>query len=93
MGFMPKNGFVGAPQWSSQGPPDDRLAVGTLAGAFLGSEVGKSLDKADKIYAERTAQNAMEYSRTGHPVRGRYITGQWLDIDDALDPVRARNLL
>ena len=29
----------------------------------------------------------------GHPVRGRTITGQWLDIDDALDPARARNLL
>ena len=29
----------------------------------------------------------------GHPVRGRYITGQWLDIDDAPDPARARNLL
>ncbi len=29
----------------------------------------------------------------GHPVRGRTITGQWLDIDDAPDPARARNLL
>ncbi len=29
----------------------------------------------------------------GHPVRVRYITGQWLDIDDALDRARARNLL
>ncbi len=29
----------------------------------------------------------------GHPVRVRYITGQRLDIDDAPDPARARNLL
>ncbi len=68
------------------------VAVGALAGAFLGGEVGKSLDKADKMSAERTAQNAMEYSRTGHPVRVRPITGQWLDIDDAPDPARARSL-
>ena len=29
----------------------------------------------------------------GHNVRVQYITGQWLDIDDALDLARARNLL
>ena len=29
----------------------------------------------------------------GHPVRGRTITGQRLDIDDPPDPARARNLL
>ena len=28
----------------------------------------------------------------GHPVRGRTITGQRLDIDDPPDPARARNL-
>ena len=28
-----------------------------------------------------------------HKVRVQYITGQWLDIDDALDLARARNLL
>ena len=28
----------------------------------------------------------------GHPVRGRSITGRWLDIDDAPDLARARNL-
>ena len=28
-----------------------------------------------------------------HAVRVQYITGQWLDIDDALDLARARNLL
>ena len=28
-----------------------------------------------------------------HEVCLQYITGQWLDIDDALDLARARNLL
>ena len=41
------------------------VAIGALAGAWLGSETGKSLDKADRLYAERTAQNALEYNRTG----------------------------
>ena len=30
------------------------VAVGALAGAWLGGETGKSLDKADKAYAQRT---------------------------------------
>jgi len=34
------------------------VAIGTLAGAFLGSEVGKSLDKADRLYAQRAQQKA-----------------------------------
>ncbi|MFT6581608.1 MAG: phosphoenolpyruvate phosphomutase [Alphaproteobacteria bacterium] len=29
----------------------------------------------------------------GHKVQVQYITGQWLDIDDALDLARARNIL
>ena len=41
------------------------VAIGALGGAWLGSEVGKSLDKADRMYAERTAQNALETGRTG----------------------------
>lgn len=40
------------------------VAVGALAGAWLGGEAGKSLDKADKAYAQRTAQDALEYNRT-----------------------------
>jgi surface antigen len=40
------------------------VAVGALAGAWLGGETGKSLDKADKAYAQRTAQDALEYNRT-----------------------------
>ena len=41
------------------------VAIGALAGAWMGSEVGKSLDRADHMYAERTAQGALESNRTG----------------------------
>ena len=41
------------------------VAVGALAGAWAGSEVGKSLDRADRIYAQRNAQDSLEYSQTG----------------------------
>lgn len=33
-------------------------AIGTLVGAFVGSEVGASLDRADRLYAQRAAQQA-----------------------------------
>ena len=39
------------------------VVLGTLAGAWAGSEIGKSLDKADKAYAQRTAQDALEYNK------------------------------
>ena len=39
------------------------VAVGALAGAWMGGEAGKSLDKADKAYAQRTAQDALEYNK------------------------------
>ena len=42
------------------------MAGGTLLGAFLGNSVGKSLDKADSMYAQRTATNALESSPSGH---------------------------
>ena len=41
------------------------VAIGTLLGAWLGSEVGASLDKADQLYAEKAAQNSLEYSPSG----------------------------
>lgn len=41
------------------------VAVGALAGAWAGSEIGASLDKADKLYAQRNAQNSLEYNQTG----------------------------
>jgi len=41
------------------------VAVGALAGAWLGGEAGKSLDKVDQMYAERTGQNTLEHNPTG----------------------------
>jgi surface antigen len=41
------------------------VAIGALAGAWAGSEIGASLDKADKMYAQRTAQDSLEYSPSG----------------------------
>lgn len=41
------------------------IAIGTLAGAWTGSEIGKSLDKADKAYSQNTAQDALEYNKAG----------------------------
>lgn len=44
------------------------VAVGTLLGAFVGSEVGKSLDKADQMHAHQAGQRAFETAPTGQPV-------------------------
>jgi len=41
------------------------VAVGALAGAWAGSEIGASLDKADKMYAQRNAQDGLEYNQSG----------------------------
>ncbi len=41
------------------------IAIGTLAGAWGGSEIGKSLDKADQLYSQRTTQDALEYNKAG----------------------------
>ncbi|MDP7666465.1 MAG: RT0821/Lpp0805 family surface protein [Rhodospirillales bacterium] len=40
------------------------VAIGALAGGWFGSEIGKSLDKADQAYAAETVQNSMESNRT-----------------------------
>jgi surface antigen len=40
-------------------------AVGALAGAYLGSEAGKSLDRADQGYLARTTQSTLESAPTG----------------------------
>jgi surface antigen len=39
--------------------------VGTLLGALVGSEIGRSLDEADRLAAERTAYTAFERYPTG----------------------------
>ena len=41
------------------------VGAGVLLGGLLGNSVGKSLDKADIAYAERNAQQSLEYQPTG----------------------------
>lgn len=41
------------------------VAIGAIAGAWAGSELGKKMDEEDKVYAQRTAQDAMEYNKAG----------------------------
>ncbi|WP_119460125.1 RT0821/Lpp0805 family surface protein [Rhodospirillaceae bacterium SYSU D60014] len=43
--------------------------VGTLLGAFIGNEVGRSLDRADRIYATQAASTAFESYPDGRSVR------------------------
>lgn len=50
------------------------VALGTLAGAYLGSEIGKSLDAADRAYLQRTTQDSLEYNKTGQ-------TANWSNPD------------
>ena len=45
------------------------IVAGTLLGAILGSEVGRSLDKADQAHASRTTQSSLESAPTGKPSR------------------------
>jgi surface antigen len=40
-------------------------SVGTLLGAYLGNEAGKSLDRADRLYASRAEYEALEYTPSG----------------------------
>ncbi len=56
------------------------VAIGAMAGAWLGSEAGKSLDESDKMRAQNTAQQTLEYNKTGqvsswrNPDSGNYGT-------------------
>ncbi len=59
---------VGALVGSQLGGGKGKLAavvVGTLGGAFLGSEVGKSLDSEDRMYLEKNAQDTLETTQVG----------------------------
>jgi len=47
------------------------VAIGALAGAVVGGEVGKSLDRADRLAMRRTSQGALERNRTGQVSRWR----------------------
>jgi surface antigen len=41
------------------------VAIGALAGGFLGNEAGKSLDQADQQYMTNTTQSTLETAPTG----------------------------
>jgi len=41
------------------------VAIGALAGAYLGNEVGKSLDRADRLAMKNTSQSALEKNPVG----------------------------
>ena len=58
---------VGALIGAQMGEGKGQLAavvIGTLGGAYLGSEIGKTLDAADRMYMEQNAQSTLEYSKT-----------------------------
>lgn len=50
-------------------------AVGTLLGAYLGSTAGQSLDRADRLHAERTARRSLDSAASGH-------TSAWSNPDN-----------
>jgi surface antigen len=50
------------------------VGAGVLLGGLLGNSVGKSLDKADIAYAERNAQQSLEYQPSG-------ATSSWVNPD------------
>ncbi len=47
------------------------VAIGALAGAYLGSEVGKSLDNADRLAMRDSTQQTFESGRSGQTVAWR----------------------
>ena len=47
------------------------VGVGTLAGAYLGNQIGKSLDRADRLAMSRSTQTALENNRTGQKAEWR----------------------
>jgi len=47
------------------------VALGALGGAWLGSEIGKSMDEADRARAARAQTAALETGRSGTPVAWR----------------------
>lgn len=61
-------GAAGGLLGSQIGSGSGRLAAtaaGALLGMLAGSEVGKSLDRADRLHAQQTTQAALESNKTG----------------------------
>ena len=46
-------------------------SVGTLLGAFLGNEAGKSLDRADALHVSQAEYQALEYTPSGQATAWR----------------------
>ncbi len=70
-------GAAGALAGAQFGKGRGRLAttaIGTLIGAGIGNSVGASLDRADIVYYERSAQSSLEYMPVGQ-------TSQWRNPD------------
>lgn len=64
------------------------IAIGTLLGGALGSSIGASLDRTDMNYYNRTSQNTLESTPTGH-------TNAWQNPDSGVSgtitPTRTYN--
>lgn len=61
-------GATGALIGSTLGGGDGNLVAigaGAVVGAFLGNQIGASMDKVDAMEAERTAQNSLEKAASG----------------------------
>ncbi|MBT5666722.1 MAG: phosphoenolpyruvate mutase [Rhodospirillaceae bacterium] len=79
--------------------PED--ATGEWVGMLKLSDAGAAAARAelDAMDADGSLRSAeipdllIRLIASGHKVQVQYITGQWLDIDDALDLARARNIL
>ncbi|MDX5359918.1 MAG: glycine zipper domain-containing protein, partial [Alphaproteobacteria bacterium] len=46
-------------------------ALGTIAGAYLGQQIGRNLDQQDRLLAQRTTYDALENGRSYEPVSWR----------------------
>jgi surface antigen len=45
--------------------------LGVIAGAFIGNQIGKSMDEQDKLMLERSSQKALENAPSGSSVEWR----------------------
>ena len=50
------------------------IALGALAGAWAGSEIGKSMDEKDRAAMQASTQNSLEYSESG-------VASSWVNPD------------
>jgi surface antigen len=50
------------------------IALGALAGAWAGGEIGKSMDQNDRAAMQATTQQSLEYSESG-------VASSWLNPD------------